>query len=461
MMIHRRGSRISSIGNTMSLYELFISFRYLKSKKSERFISFNTILSILIIFIGVFTLIVVISVMNGFQSQIKDKILDIDAHITVTGYYGMKGPQGISNYREITRLIKTNPDVVSAVPYFQGQGLLRYRGDILTVVIRGEGDKTGIPNDVKKFITEAVDPKRVPAREADKTFSDKPEVFIGSEMAMSNLIAIGDYIELIVPKGSFRSAEGMTPGIGRFRVKGFFKTGYYDFDTRMVIMSLPQSQKLFESGDKVWGIGVKIRDIYSMQRVSSRLQGTIGFDYQTMTAEKRNENLFQALHLEKMMMMIILFLVVVSAGFTIMGTMVMVVMEKRKAVGILKAMGSKRESIMSIFIFEGFLIGVVGTGLGVILGLATSLNLKSIITSIESAINSVGTLIFKVIIHGEWYPVHLVPDKVYYIEGIPTQIQPEFVVLISVIAVFIATVSAVFPAWSASRLKPVETIRYE
>ena len=450
-------NRISYTGNLMSLYELFISFRYLKSKKSERFISFNTILSVLIIFIGVFTLVVVISVMNGFQSQIKDKILDIDSHITVTGYYGMKGPMGIANYRELTSRIKSERDVLSAVPYFQGQGLLRFRGDILPVFVRGEGDEKGIPDDVRKFITEAVDPKRSPARAEDKTFSGKPEVFIGAELATSNLISIGDYIELIVPKGSFKASEGMTPGMGRFKVKGFFKTGYYDFDTRMVVMSLPQSQKLFDSGDRVWGIGVKIKDIYSMQRVSSRLQAILGFDYQTITAEKRNENLFQALRLEKLMMMIILFLVVISAGFTIMGTMVMVVMEKRKAIGILKAMGSKRESIMSIFIFEGFLIGVVGTGLGVILGLATSLNLSAIITKIESVINAVGTFIF----HGEWYPVHLIPDKVYYISGIPTQIQPEFVVLISIIAVFIATASAVFPAWSASRLKPVETIRYE
>ncbi|HEY1405050.1 MAG TPA: ABC transporter permease [Spirochaetota bacterium] len=445
----------------MSLYELFISFRYLKSKKSERFISFNTVLSVLIIFLGVFTLIVVISVMNGFQSQIKDKILDVDAHITVTGFYGSKGPQGITDYQKLTKTILSNPEVVSAVPYFQGQGLLRYRGDILPVFVRGEGDTNGIPNDVKKFITEAVDPKRSPALESDKTFSNEPEVFIGSEMAISNMISIGDYVEIIVPKGSFKVSEGMTPGIGRFKVKGFFKTGYYDFDTRMVVMSLPQSQKLFETGDRVWGIGVKIRDIYAMNRVSNRIQGMIGFSYQSITAEQRNQNLFYALRLEKLIMMIILFLVVVAAGFTIMGTMVMVVMEKRKAIGVLKSMGAKRESIMSIFIFEGFLIGVTGTLLGVIFGLATSLNLKGIISFAENLINGVGAFIFKTLIHGSWEYVRLIPDKVYYIDGIPTQIQPEFVVFISVLAVFIATVSAVFPAWSASRLKPVETIRYE
>jgi lipoprotein-releasing system permease protein len=162
-----------------------------------------------------------------------------------------------------------------------------------------------------------------------------------------------------------------------------------------------------------------------------------------------------------MIMTIILFLVVVAAGFTIMGTMVMVVMEKRKAVGILKSMGAKRGSIMSIFIMEGFLIGVTGTLLGVIFGLAASLNLKSIVDNIEHKINAVGTLAYKLLHLGEWMDINLVPTNVYYIDGIPTHISPEFVVFVSVLAVFIATVSAVFPAWSASRLKPVETIRYE
>jgi lipoprotein-releasing system permease protein len=162
-----------------------------------------------------------------------------------------------------------------------------------------------------------------------------------------------------------------------------------------------------------------------------------------------------------MIMTIILFLVIIAAGFTIMGTMVMVVMEKRKAVGILKSMGARPQSIMSIFILEGFLIGITGTVLGVVLGLAAALNLKAIISSIEFVVNGAGSRIYTLLHLGSWFDISLVPSNVYYVEGIPTQVTPEFVVFISVIAVFLATVSAVFPAWSASRLKPVETIRYE
>jgi lipoprotein-releasing system permease protein len=434
----------------MRLYELFIGFRYLKSKKSERFISFNTALSVVIIFIGVFTLIVVISVMNGFQSQIKDKILDVDSHITITSYATKKGASGITNYRDISKKILAVPGVISAEPYLQGQGILRHHGDITPVIIRGIGDSKAIPVDVRKFITDGA-----------KSFSSEPEVFIGVEMAMNNLIDIGNYIDLMVLKGSLSVSEGMMPGVGRFRVKGYFKTGYYEFDTHMIIMSLPESQSFFGIGDRVWGIGVKIKDIYAMRRTADYIQALLGFSYNCLTAEQRNANLFYALRLEKLIMTIILFLVIIAAGFTIMGTMVMVVMEKRKAVGILKSMGARPQSIMSIFILEGFLIGITGTVFGVVLGLATAFNLKAIIASIESVVNGAGSRIYALFHFGPWFDISLIPSNVYYVEGIPTQVTPEFVVFISVIAVFLATVSAVFPAWSASRLKPVETIRYE
>lgn len=439
----------------MSLYELFIGFRYLKSKKSQRFISFNTVLSIVMVFLGVFTLIIVISVMNGFQSQIKDKILDVDSHVTVSSYSTRNSAAGIKNYKELSRKLAAVPGVVSAEPYLMGQGIMKSRSDITPVFIRGVGSSDGIPADVKKFITEG-----------KKEFSKEPEVFIGSEMAMNNLIDIGSYIEIIVPRGSFQISEGMTPGMGRFKVKGYFKTGYYEYDTRMIIMSLPQSQRLYEAGDIAWGVGVKLKDIYKMDQAARSFTRLLGFTYEIKTAEERNANLFYALRLEKLIMTIILFLVIISAGFTIMGTMVMVVMEKRKAVGILKSMGARAESIMSIFVLEGFLIGVVGTVSGVVLGLAAALNLKAIIGGIEAFVNLAGKGYVFVINHVSgsslvWFDMSIVPSNVYYVEGIPTQISPEFVVMISVIAVFLATVSAIFPAWSASRLKPVETIRYE
>lgn len=434
----------------MRLFELFIGFRYLKSKKSQGFISFNTFLSILIVFLGVFILIVVISVMNGFQGQIKDKILDVDSHIVVSNLASEIDGVAIKDYRDLTQKIRSTPHVVSANPYLQGQGLFRFKRNVGPIMIRGIGSKENVPSEIRKFIT---------LNRND--YCQKKGIYIGEEMAFNYGVRIGNQMEIIVPQGRLTAVEGVTPGIRKYTVLGFFKTGYYDFDTKLILMSLPDAQDLFSVGDVAYAVGVKIDDIYKMERMASELQSIVGFEYITMTAEQRNHNLFYALRLEKLIMTIILFLVIISAGFTIMGTIVMVVMEKRKAIGVLKSMGAKPRSIMIIFVLEGFLIGVTGAILGVVFGLAASLNLETIINWIEDSINGSMTWIYHVLNLGDFYRITLKPTSVYYIDTIPTEIVPEFVVFIAAAAIFLATIAAIFPSWQASRQKPVETIRYE
>ncbi len=436
----------------MNLFEFFIGLRYLKSKKTQGFISFNTVLSIFIVFLGVFILIIVISVMNGFQAQIKDKILDVDAHITVSKNTFSSEFDGMKNYDEIAAKLRKLDGVTSVNPFFQGQGLLRFKSTINPVIIRGIGSAEAIPDDVKKFIN----PDKYPQK-----FSGKKEVFIGDEMGLLYNIQVGDYIEMIVPKGTNVSSMDVEPSIGRFQVIGFFKTGYYEFDTRLIIISLEQSQKLYGIGKLASGVGIKVNDIYKLDRYYSMIQEDLGFEYSVYTAEQKNSNLFYALKLEKLIMTIILFLVIISASFTIMGTLVMVVMEKRKAVGILKAIGAGPNSIMAIFILEGFFIGLIGTITGVLTGLVTALNLEAIIYGIESFINKFMLYVYDKLDLGIWMDIVIVPKNVYYIDSIPTEIQPEFVVFIAAAALFISTVSAVFPAWYASRLNPVQSIRYE
>jgi len=434
----------------MKLYEFFVGFRYLKSKKSRVFISFNTFLSVLIVFIGVFVLIVVVSVMNGFQSQIRDKILDVDSHITVSSIYGETRGKAIKNYSKLVDKLKNVPGVTSVTPFIQGQGLFRHQTYIKPVMIRGMGTKKNRPLQVLKFITEG-----------RQDYAIKKGVYLGAEMATSYGIKLGQKIELIVPKGKLTATTGVNPGLGKYRVLGFFKTGYYDFDTQLVLMSLRDSQRLYSLGKVVWGLGLKIDDIFKMDQMSREIQELIGFEYLTMTAEEKNQNLFYALKLEKLIMTIILFLIIVSAGFTIMGTLVMVVMEKRKAIGVLKTMGAKPTSIMLIFILEGFLIGLVGTFLGVILGLAAALNLEAIIYWIEGALNASLSYIYHLFDLGFFYKISLVPKNIYYIDSIPTEVSPEFVVFIAICSLFLSTVAAVFPSWQASKQNPVETIRYE
>ncbi len=434
----------------MKFFEFFVGFRYLKSKKAQGFISFNTLLSVFIVFIGVFILIVVLSVMNGFQGQIKNKILDVDSHIVVSTLAGEIDGVAIPDYRHVVDKIRMIEDVTSANAYIQGQGLFRFKSNVGPIMIRGMGTREDVPSDILKFIT------------SNKSgFCHEKGVYIGEEMAFNYGIKAGNQIELIVPQGRLSAVTGITPGIGKFKVLGFFKTGYYDFDTKLIIMSLSDCQNLFSLGDVAYNIGVKINDIYKLNKMSSIIQSAIGFEYVTMTAEQRNHNLFYALKLEKLIMTIILFLVIISAGFTIMGTIVMVVMEKRRAIGIMKSMGAKPESIMIIFVLEGFLIGIIGTFLGVILGLAASLNLEAIILCIENVINAVMEYMYVLFDLGVFYRINIVPTSVYYIDSIPTEISPEFIVFIAAAAIFLSTFAAIFPAWQASRQKPVETIRYE
>ncbi len=434
----------------MSIYELFVGLRYLKAKKSQGFISFNTVLSIVTVFIGVFMLIVVISVMNGFQSQIKDKILDVDSHITVISGFGDEN-ENITDYRKLVERLRSVNGVRAVTPYIQGQGLFRYKTRITPILLRAMGDTTSMPDEVKKFVTKGA-----------CEFKSASDVFVGAEMAANYGIKVSDAIEVIVPKGTIKITTGLMPGIGTFRVAGFFKSGYYEFDTKLVVMSLPAAQQLYEIGDVVWGIGLKIDDIYRMDYMASMVQTCLGsFRYHTLTAEERNQNLFYALKLEKLIMTVILFLVIIAAGFTIMGTLVMVVMEKRKAIGVLKSMGARPISIMIIFVLEGFLIGVLGATLGSVFGIAASLNLEAIIKWVESAINGVMAFVYGVFNLGAYFPMSLVPKNVYYIDTIPTEIKPEFIVFIAIFAVFLSTIAAIFPSWHASRLKPVETIRYE
>lgn len=432
-------------------YELFLGFRYLRSKKNQGFISFNTILSILIVFLGVFILIVVISVMSGFQAQIKDKILDVSAHITVED--STKRMQGtlLRNYSGLLEKIRTHEHVKSAEPYIQGQGLYRRGANIGPVLIRGIGmGKDGALPDVSKFLVSG-----------RQDFGVKRGVYVGREMALNMDLHEGDWIELIVPSGRVTATTGVTPGVGRYVIRGFFKTGYYEFDTSLVLLSLKDAQNLFSIGNAISGIGIKVHDIYSLDTAAALLQGELGFNYSLTTAEDKNQNLFYALRLERLIMTIILFLVIISAAFTIMGTLVMVVMEKRKAVGVLKSMGARPASIMTIFVLEGFLIGVTGALTGVIAGIAAALKLEAIILYVESIVNEVRLTISTLMGYGAPAKISLVPSHIYYIDSIPTQIDPEFVTLIAVIAVFLSTLAAVFPAWQASRLNPVETIRYE
>ncbi len=432
----------------MNLYELFIGIRYLKAKKSKGVISFNTVLSISIVVIGVFFLIIVISIFNGFQKTIKDKIFDMNFHISVTNYF-FDNDKGIKDYKRLKKRIESVKGIISAEPYIEGPAVFRFRRDNSFVAVRGMGFERSLPDVFLKFIVKG-----------EKKFTNADEVYIGYEMASNRNINIGDKIDLIVPKGKLSVTSNFQGGQGTFKVIGFFKTGYYEFDKGLVLMSVVAAQELYDIGDTVSGIGVKVSNIYNMDYTARLIQMTVG-DFQTRTIEEENQNRFNALKLQKLGQIIILFLVIVSALVTILGTVIIVVSEKRQAIGILKSMGAKARSIMTVFILEGFLIGLAGSVIGVILGLITSLNLETIIGWIQRIINGFMQFVYTIAGLGPFEPVSILPKDIYYMDSIPTEISPEFVVTITILTIFLSTIAAVFPAWHASRLQPVETIRYE
>lgn len=298
------------------IYELFVGFRYLKSKKTQGFISFNTFLSVFIVFIGVFILVLVISVMNGFQSQIKDRIIDVDAHITVGKDFSSEPSGAFRRYEEIATAIRAQKGITSVTPYYQNHGILRARGEMKPVAVRGMGAIEAMPDQFSRFIVEG-----------PKTFVKRGEIYIGRELATVYNILIGDTVELIVPRGRLGS-ESLEPGMGRYRVAGFFKTGYYEFDTTLLVISLDDAQRLFAAPGRATAIAVGITDIYRMNRFATQLRSLLGYSYTVNTAEERNQNLFYALKLEKLIMTIILFLIIVSAASPLPRTVMVAALEQ-------------------------------------------------------------------------------------------------------------------------------------
>lgn len=440
--------------------ELSIGLRYLRPKKKKGFLSFNFFLSTFIVALGVFILIVVISVMGGFQKQIKDTLLQADAHILIRSKPKQGRVHPIKEYREIAEKIRKHPKVQSALPFIKGDGLLRKDGFIKPVQIRGvpiDPKTRSVPDDMKTIMIDYFGDKlKLPSR---MVLPKGNSLLVGYELKNEFTMDTGSKIELIVPKGDISARIGLNPVIETFRVKGFFKTGYYTYDSSLVYLSMRQAGRLYGIGDKAYGIAVKIDNIFNSKQVRDEIIEEIGLDYMGFTIEDLNENLFTALQLEKGVMSILLFLIIVAAAFNITGTLIWVVMDKRKAIGILKAMGASSWSIMMIFIFEGFFIGIIGTFFGVILGTITADNVEKIIGFAERNINIVMSYIYKSL-DMYWSSITIIPP-IYYVDGFPSTVEPNFVIWISIVTVFITTMAGLMPAWQAAKLHPVETMRYE
>jgi len=416
-------------------YEWFIGLRYLKAKRKQTFISIITVISIAGVTVGVMALIVVLAVMSGFEKTLKEKILGTQAHLVLlkTNQGGMEG------YEEATKKVEKIKGVVSAAPFIISQVMLSSESNVFGVVLKGidpdrVGKVTELAHNLKAGRLEDLKNRRE---------GDLPGIILGVELAKHLSVSVNETIQVISPLGTI-TPMGMMPKMKRFRIKGIFYSGMYEFDNTMAYVSIESAQKFFSMGDHVTGIEIKTDNIYKVKEIGGEIRREMGLSYWTKDWMEMNRNLFSALRLEKIAMFIILILIVLVAAFNIISTLIMVVMEKNMDVAILKSMGAPPRSILKIFIIEGGVIGVVGTILGTILGLGAAFNLEMITGFVENLFG------FKIL-----------SSDVYYIDKLPSQVNPLDVVLIVVTAILISLLATLYPSWRASRLDPAEALRYE
>ena len=419
----------------MISYELFIGLRYLKAKRKEAFISIITLISIGGVAIGVMALIVVIGVMTGFKEDLRDKILGYYSHVVV-----LKHTRGIDNYKGIIKEVEAVQGVKYATPFIYSQAMVSSKHNFIGVVLRGVDPETignviNIGKNMKQgSLSNLTRPPKDIARD-DPLASAPLGVILGRELSNNLGVSYNDTVNLISPMG-IMTPMGMVPRMKKFKVVGIFESGMYEYDSSFVYISLENAQNFLNMEGIVTGIETKIDNIYKAKDIAAKIGEKLGFPYWTKDWMEMNRNLFAALKLEKIVMFLILILIIMVAAFNIVSTLIMVVMEKNKDIAILKSMGATGRSIMKIFIFEGVIIGVIGTLLGTIGGYTLGFLLRR-------------------------YNFVELPPEVYYISTIPVKIESMDTLIIVSSAIFISFIATLYPSWQASKLIPAEALRYE
>ncbi len=422
-------------------YELFIARRYLKSRSKTGFINLITYISILGVAIGVAALIIVLSVMNGFESEVRSRIIGFDTHIRLRTYHD----QGIDDYTEIMGRIRGIPHIIGMSPYILDKGMIRAGDRNDGVIVRGADQKTvGDVSDLhKNIIYGRLELGMVETGEGERPL---PGIVVGRFLADRLMIDIGDKVVLISPTGVHSMFQ--MPPVKQFVVTGFFESGMYEYDNAYVYISLESAQELFRMGKRVSGIEIRLDDLYKASQVVEGIDKRLGFPYYALTWFDMRKNLFSWMQLEKWAMFIILCLIILVAAFNIISTLIMVVMEKTKEIGILKSMGATARSIMRIFLYEGIVVGIVGTFFGLVIGFGLCFWQENGDKIILPLINKP-------------LPTIKLPGDVYFISILPVKMQVSDFVFIGIAAILICLLAAIYPARKASKLDPVEAIRYE
>lgn len=409
-------------------FEYFIGSRYLRAKQKQAFVSLITILSIAGVMVGVMALIVVIAVMNGFDNDLKVRILGGQSHIVL-----MRHGSAFNQYRQVMEEVENTQGVEAATPFIITQGMLRSKAAAVGAVIRGIDPQTAgrVMKTLEKLSLTGPPAESPSAQEA----SEVPGIVLGKELARNLGVIEGDMIHLISPRGML-SPIGHVPAMKQFKVTGFFVSGMYEYDQTFAFIHLKDAQKMLRMGDSVTGIDIRVRDIYKAKDIAENVILKLGFPYWARDWMEMNKNLFRALKMERLVMAIILILIVLVAAFNIASSLIMLVMGKTRDIAILKAMGATTKSIRKIFVFSGMVIGSIGTVLGLSLGLVLCILLKN-------------------------YDIYeLTGDIYYFTTTLPVKIEISWLIGIVSVTMVICFLATLYPAHQAAKLDPVEAIRY-
>lgn len=410
--------------------ELFIGLRYLRAKRRNHFISFISMSSVIGISLGIIVLITVLSVMNGFQSEIRDRMLQMTAHATLLELDG-----SLANWPNIAERLKDHDEIIAHAPFVEGQVMLVKGKQVTGVMLRGiEPTLEANVSSLDEFIVEG----DISSLE-DKQFN----IFMGAELAAYLGVSVGQRITLITPQASVTPA-GIMPKLKRLRVAGIYQVGMNQIDRNTAVVHIADAQRLFQMKDEVSGIRLKLDDLFQAPLLARTLNQAFEGKYWVTDWTRSNRNFFRAIKMEKTMMFIIMILIVAVAAFNVVSMLVMVVNDKQADIAILRTMGFSPRSVMWVFIIQGSMIGLVGTIVGVSGGLLLATNLQAVVAGLESLLQ-----------------IQFLDASVYYISDLPSKVLASDVLLVAGLSFFLTVIATLYPARRAAKIQPAAALRYE
>ena len=411
-------------------YELLIGLRYTRAKRRNHFISFISLISMLGIGLGVAALIVVLSVMNGFQTELRSRILGVVSHVQISGANGE-----MSGWESVAAQAGRQPGVLAAAPFVQAQGMLSHGQAVRGAMVRG------ILPDYEEQV--AAFRGHMKEGQFDSLQPDSFNVVLGSDLARLLGVFVGDKVTLIAPQGVVTPA-GVVPRLKTFTVSGLFEVGMFEYDSGLALIRMEDAQRLYRMEDRVSGVRLKLEDLFKARAITEELANTLDTPAYISDWTRSHANFFRAVQIEKNMMFIILSLIVAVAAFNIVSTLVMAVTDKQADIAILRTLGASPRSIMAVFMVQGALIGVVGLALGVLGGVLLAHNIDVVVPFIERLLGT-----------------QILAKEVYYISSLPSELQWSDVTTITAVSFVLSLVATLYPSWRASRINPAEALRYE